>query len=184
MSRLWAVWGAVAVLLSVSSGHAAQDDERLDGLFERLRSTATVEAARPVEAEIWRIWTHAGLERIDSLMNLGIAAMSAGRHAQALQIFDHVVSLAPDFAEGWNKRATVHYLVGDFEASVTDIQRTLTLEPRHFGALSGLGLIYVALGEESEALKAFEKALQIHPHLPAAKAFVPKLRLSVEGRAI
>ncbi len=184
MNRWFAVCGAVAVIMGAGDGQAAQDDERLDGLFERLLSSVTVEDARPVEQEIWRIWTHAGVERVDSLMSLGIAAMSGGHHTHALRIFDHVVSLAPDFAEGWNKRATVHYLIGDFEASIADIQRTLALEPRHFGALSGLGLISLALGEDGAALKAFEKALEIHPYLPAAKEYVPKLRLRLEGRGI
>ena len=184
MCKWLVVWSAVLFILGADAGQAAQDDERLDGLFQELRTSMTMEEARPIEQQIWQIWTHAGVERVDSLMSLGIAAMSVGHHVQALRIFDHVVSLAPDFAEGWNKRATVYYLVGDFGASVGDIQKTLTLEPRHFGALSGLGLIYLALGEDDAALKAFEKALEIHPYIPAAKEYVPKLRQKLEGRGI
>ena len=95
-----------------------------------------------------------------------------------------MVRAAPDFAEAWNKRATVHYLMGNFEASVADIRRTLALEPRHFGALSGMGLIYDAIGNQTAAMKVWEKALEIHPHLPGMKARIQELRAKAKGRAL
>ena len=82
----------------------------------------------------------------------------------------------PDYAEGWNKRATVHYLKGDYSASVIDIERTLALEPRHFGAISGMGLIFMARGDEAGALKAFKEVLKIHPHARGAQFHVEELR--------
>ena len=91
------------------------------------------------------------------------------------------MALEPDFAEAWNKRATVHYLMGDYVASVHDIQQTLALERRHFGALSGLGMIYEAIGRPSAALRSFEAALAINPHLDATRQRIEELRRELEG---
>ena len=107
--------------------------------------------------------------------------MSARRLAEALAAFDRVVELAPDYAEGWNKRATLHYLRGNYVASVDDIERALDLEPRHFGALSGLAMVSLAIGEEERALDAFEAALAIHPHLAGADTHIRNLRKRVRG---
>jgi tetratricopeptide (TPR) repeat protein len=99
-----------------------------------------------------------------------------------IAIFDRVVTTLPDFAEGWNKRATVHYLNEDYTASVIDIERTLVLEPRHFGAISGMGLIFMARGDEAGALRAFEEVLKIHPHARGAKARVEELRKKLRAK--
>jgi tetratricopeptide (TPR) repeat protein len=90
----------------------------------------------------------------------------------------------PSFAEGWNKRATVYYLMGDFKASVGDIEHTLELEPRHFGALSGLGLIYMNMGKDQAALRAFRKTLEINPHLPAIRERADELAKKLKGEPI
>ena len=98
--------------------------------------------------------------------------MGEGRNEEALSAFTRATEAQSDFAEAWNKRATVNYLLGRFQDSVLDIQKTLSLEPRHFGALSGLGLINLAMGHDREALKAFEAALKIHPFMPGAKTHI------------
>ncbi len=171
-----------AVLLSLPFGVAAgQDDARLDQLFAGLKSAPSAGEAEAIEQSIWRLWTHAGIEKVDEEMAAGALAMAVGEYRAALKSFDAVVKMVPDFAEGWNKRATVHYLLGEFDASVGDIERTLALEPRHFGALSGLGLIYLAIGKERAALRVFEGALAIHPHLSGAKARIKRLRRKLEG---
>ena len=171
-----------AVLLSLPSGVAAgQDDARLDQLFARLKAAPSAGEAQTIEQTIWQLWSHAGIEKVDEEMAAGALAMAVGEYRVALKSFNAIVKMAPDFAEGWNKRATVYYLLGEFDASVGDIEHTLALEPRHFGALSGLGLIYLAIGKDRAALRVFKGALAIHPHLPAAKARIKRLRRKLEG---
>ena len=137
----------------------SQTDERLDTIFSRIKTTdSTAEGAALAELT-WEIWLQSDNDNVNELMSKGIEEMSVRNYQAALTAFNKIVEIDPEFAEGWNKRATVYYLMGEYEASISDIQRTLTLEPRHFGALSGLGLISFAIGNESAALNAFEAAL-------------------------
>jgi len=164
--------------------HADQNNPKLNTLFQRLQTTEDTNEALSIEQLIWQIWTERGVVEIDKAMAYGIQAMNAGAFGSSLKIFDQIVSKAPDFAEGWNKRATVYYMLGQFDASVSDIQRTLDLEPRHFGALSGMGLIYNATGNTEAALKVWEKALSIHPHMPGIRAQVKDIKRQLKGKAI
>lgn len=166
----------------VAGARADQRDARLDGLFARLQSTSSGHEAQAIEQRIWRIWSESGDPRIALLLQEGVLAMSQARFGVALERFDRMVAEAPNFAEGWNKRATLHYLMGNYSASVRDIQRTLDLEPRHFGALSGLGLIYDAVEEPSAALRSFEAAVAINPHLPSIEQRIIELRRQLAGR--
>lgn len=160
---------------------ADQNDPRLDSLFDALHAAPTVEEARAVEARIWKLWIRSDVEDVNILMVQGITAMSRGDNDTALAVFDRMVDLAPSFAEGWNKRATVNYLIGDYDASVRDIQQTLLLEERHFGAISGLGLIYLALGDDAAALRAFRQVLDIYPLAPGTREQVDRLAKKVKG---
>ncbi|MGQ0663291.1 MAG: tetratricopeptide repeat protein [Pseudomonadota bacterium] len=173
-----------AVLAFALPAAAGQKDKRLDGLFARLQSTGDMVEAQVIEQTIWQIWTAAGDAPTDTLMGLGLDAMQAGDLAGALLLFDAITAQQPDFAEGWNKRATVLYMLGAMEASAADVGRTLALEPRHFGALAGLGLINTALKREAEALTAFESALKLNPHMPGVKANVEMLRKRQRGAPI
>ena len=157
----------MALLLACSATIATADqtDKRLDALFARLKGTKTPDVARSVTFEIWSIWLHSGDRLSDELMRRGVTAMRAGRHNLALNQFELLVKHEPKFAEGWNKRATVLYVMGKFQSSIEDIKRVLVLEPRHFGALSGLGMCYEALGEEEAARDAYKLALNANPHL-------------------
>ena len=175
---------ALALAASPPDLRADQRDPRLDQLFEELKSAHEDRQASLLEGEIWRIWISAGDPALDRLMGRGIAAMGEGRLDAALDSFDQLVEQAPDFAEAWNKRATVHYLLGDYRASAADIQKTLELEPRHFGALSGLGLIYDALGEPEAALRSFEAALALNPHQAGTRQRVQELRQGLRGDRI
>lgn len=163
---------------------ADQKDARLDALFERLQTTEDPAEAQLVEALIWQFWTESGDPATDSLMQLGLEALQAGNLSGALELFDAVTVQKPDFAEGWNKRATVLYMLGAYEKSKEDVGRVLALEPRHFGALSGLGMIELELNRPDAALAAFERALKLHPHLPGIKARVEALRRQKRDGAI
>jgi tetratricopeptide (TPR) repeat protein len=163
---------------------ADQTDDRLDDLFLQLRSTDDRETGQRVTREIWRIWRHIDDADAYALMGKGVLDMAHRRYKGALRTFNELVQLAPGFAEGWNRRATLLYLMGDYRGSVDDIQRTLALEPRHFGALAGLGLIYMQLDEPQAAEAAFERALQVNPHLPGATGNLERLRQQIRDRVI
>jgi tetratricopeptide (TPR) repeat protein len=171
----------VAVLVSAATAAADQKSPALDGLFQRLKTATSPAEAKTIENRIWDLWHHKGVEAVDRTMALGIVAASQGDLRRSLDYFDRVVQAAPDFAEGWNKRATIYYMMGDYAASVEDIRRTLALEPRHFGALSGMGLIYDALGDAEAAVKVWEKALEIHPHMEGIRNRIRKLRSGAKG---
>jgi tetratricopeptide (TPR) repeat protein len=169
------------LLLIAMPALSAQDDPRLDGLFERLKSTQSADEARVLQNDIWRIWMIADGEEANLLLREGIAAMTAQDFDVAAAIFSKVIEKEPGFAEGWNKRATVRFLTEDYDGSVLDIERTVMLEPRHWGALSGLGQIYVALDRPAAALKAFEAALAINPHLDSVRAAIEILKKQLSG---
>lgn len=172
------------MLLVTGTAAADQTDQRLDRLFATLQKTQQLVDVRTAEDMIWSIWTENDDDIVSSLMSEGLAAMNENRLNMALSMFDEVVVQAPDFAEGWNKRATVHFLLGNLLEAITDVEETLELEPRHFGALSGLGQIYLLLGDETGALSAFEQALVMHPHLDGARSAVDALVPRVRGRAL
>jgi tetratricopeptide (TPR) repeat protein len=181
MVLLWIVTGTPGVI-----GVAAADqlDRRLDGLFDQLQTTSSAAEAAIAQQQIWQIWVESDDAQVNRLMSSGIQAMATQQFAEALDAFDRMVRQAPEFAEGWNKRATVHYLMGNYGASVVDIERTLELEPRHFGALSGLGLIYDAIEEPAAALRSFEAAVAINPHLGGTRQRIEILRKQLQGRPL
>lgn len=198
--RLWRRWAVrfiyggmktavlpFAVALSVALGGAAAPvpavagDLRLERLFHDLRAAPTDAAADPIESEIWSIWLDHPAADVLSWMREGVERLRADSVDDAIACFDRVVAADPDYAEGWNKRANAHYLRGDFTAAVADIRRTLALEPRHFAALAGLGLVYMAVGQPQGALRAFEAALAINPHLALIRDQVDALRRQVAG---
>ena len=177
----------IAVLLAAlglaAPAHADQTDPRLGDLFGQLR-TADSQNAAPLEAAIWHIWLDAGRPDVEALVERGVAAMGGGDQPAALSVFDRVVALAPDYAEGWNKRATVYYLMGRYDESVRDIDRVLALEPRHFGALSGLGLCEVERHHDEAALAAFQRAAAIDPALRGVQDNILALKRQIARQRI
>ncbi len=161
---------AAAVLLALAlagAGPAAADqtDPRLDALFEVLQGDAlSYTEAKGIEARIWRIWMEGDSGSANVLMRDGVQAMREQNLARAEEVFTALIELDPDFAEAWNKRATVRYHRGDYEGALSDVKKTLSLEPRHFGAMSGLGLIYDARDNLDGARKAYKRALELNPH--------------------
>lgn len=168
----------------VPAEEAVPAPDEMDRLFVKLRAARSPEDARAVEAEIWQGWLNSGSATVDLLVERAMTAMQAKAYPLALQLLDSVVELAPDYAEGWNKRATVHFLMKNYGESIGDIQRTLTLENRHFGALSGLGQILNQTGQKEGALDAFRRALRFNPHLRGAQDAIDDLAEEVEGRGI
>ena len=188
-SRLAAMLLAIIVLaiivLPAPSLLADQTDARLPALFTELRTTSEAEKAKIVAAEIWQIWSeHSDNDRLSERLKIGIAQMEAGRLRQAEQIFTTIIDADPAFAEAWNKRATVYFLMGAYDRSKRDIAQTILREPRHFGALSGLGLVETHLGNYEAALNAYEQAIALHPYLENYEEITTALKKLVVGEAI
>ncbi|QGZ34887.1 tetratricopeptide repeat protein [Stappia indica] len=156
----------------------------LDGLFAELAKVTSDEAARPLVGRIQRIWSRSGSPTVDLLMVRAAAAMQAKDYALALDLLDVTVRLAPDFPEAWNRRATVNYLREDFGRSMVDIERVLALEPRHWGAMSGLGIILRRIGRDDEALETFRQVLKIHPVSENARKAVEDMEKAAAGSPI
>lgn len=182
----WTVWAAFIVVAAFAAApaRAAQNDPRLPPLFVALKTTQSPGWAKAIEDEIAHIWAESPDPETQQLMEKGLTAMAEDEDQAALKAFDAVVAHAGDFAEGYNKRATVEYLLGDYQASLTDIARTLQLEPRHFGALAGLGEVELALGDKASALKAFAAALAIDPHLEDVADTVAQLKKELAGKPV
>jgi tetratricopeptide (TPR) repeat protein len=174
---------AVGAAPESPEAEAAQRLQRLDDLFASL-SNAEESSWERVEQEIWGQWSRSGSESMDLLLSLATKAMDERDLGRALKFLNDLVRLAPGFAEGWNKRATVYYLQGEYGHSIADIQRVLALEPRHFGAISGLGIILERLGDKDGALKAFRYGLEVHPNLRGAREAVERLAPDVDGREL
>jgi tetratricopeptide (TPR) repeat protein len=177
-------FGLFLLLAAPISVTADQRDARLDDLFARLQKPDDAVPTKLVEAQIWNIWLKSESDTVNLLMHQGIAAMSNGDNATAYDAFSSITDLAPDFSEGWNKRATVLYIIGQYQQSAADCLRVLELEPRHFGALSGLGLIFTALDEPEKALDAYERVLEVYPTNGYAKAQAKALRKQLKGEKI
>jgi tetratricopeptide (TPR) repeat protein len=156
----------------------------LDFLFGALKAAPDEASAKHVEARIWAIWLQTPSDTVSLLMTRAKAAMEAQNSDVALKLLDSVVKLRPDYVEGWNRRATLYYLRNDYAHSLADIEQVLAREPRHFGALAGLGMIMQDLGDEKRALDAFRKALAVNPHLEKVPELVKTLTEKVEGRDI
>ena len=175
------VLASTALLFNASVALSDQKDKRLPELFNDLKQSASHGAAQVVEKKIWEIWTSHKIPQIEVLMDRGIKLLNSNNLDEAMVVFNSLLDQAPDFSEAWNKRATIYFLMGDFEKSMQDIQSTLALEPRHFGAISGLGLIFNALERPENALKAFRRVQEIYPLSRSAKSFILKLNKTIPG---
>ncbi len=139
-----------------------------DEALAALRGDDPAHAAR-AEAALWEMWCRSDIPDVDVLLRDGIAAMERQDLREAEACFARIIGQAPQFVEGWNKRATVRFLAENFEGSIADCRETLARNPHHFGALSGQGLCHLALGQYREAAVLFRRALAVHPHLTGAR---------------
>ena len=164
---------------------ADQTDIRLPALFEKLHATSDRVTAEAIADQIWAIWSeHGDDERLSQNLLLGTAQMNAGSLRAAEETFTTIIDTDPAFAEAWNKRATVYFLMGAFAQSKRDIAQTIIREPRHFGALSGLGLVETHLGNYAAALKAYEQAAALHPYLEGYEEITTALKKLAAGDPI
>jgi tetratricopeptide (TPR) repeat protein len=158
--------------------------KNLDFLFGALKAAPDEASAKHVEARIWAIWIQTPSDTAALLMARAKTAVDGQKIDVAIKLLDSVVKLRPDYIEAWNRRATLYYMKNDYARSLADIREVLTREPRHFGALAGLGMIMQEVGDEKRALEAYRKALAINPHLDKIPDQVKALTEKVEGRDI
>jgi tetratricopeptide (TPR) repeat protein len=156
----------------------------LDELFHRLQTSNDPQEARGIAGVIERFWLHSGSDTADLLMERAIVAMQVKEFDLALTLLGRIIELEPSWAEAWNKRATLRFEMDDLNGSMEDIQKVLSLEPRHFGALSGMGMILQREGLEKRALQAFRRLLEIYPAMESVREITDKLAIQVEGRGI
>lgn len=179
IQRLNAAFAAVVI---VTSGAFAQGAD-VDELLERLKDpeTSNWEA---VEQRVYEAWSQSGSPAMDLLLTRGRDALEAEEFAEAIEHFTALTDHAPEFAEGWNGRATAYFLADMYGPSIADVRVTLSLNPQHFGALAGLGLMMSELGYTEFALEAYKQAQSIHPHRPNINEAVERLEQELEGEAL
>jgi len=158
--------------------------QTLDLLFKQLATAKDEETAKGISGTIEHIWAHSESDTANLLMERGSASLIAGHYPLALSLFDKLVALKPKWAEAWNKRATARFRADDLEGAMADIDQVLKLEPRHYGALAGMGLILQKSNLNKQALDIFRKALALNPKQPELRKLIENLTLEVEGRDI
>jgi tetratricopeptide (TPR) repeat protein len=173
--------GPPSALPRTQHGDRAQN---LDRLFEALKVAPDEDSAKYVENRIWAIWLASSSDTANLLMSRAKTAVDSKDYDLAIKLLNAVIDIKPDFVEAWNRRATVYYTQKDFGRALADIHEVLAREPRHFGALSGLGIILQELGDDKRALEVFRRALAIHPHLERVPDLVKKLTDQIDGRDI
>ncbi|MGB1919705.1 MAG: tetratricopeptide repeat protein [Candidatus Puniceispirillales bacterium] len=179
----------VFMLASPFSVNAAtvtsQNDETLQQLFSNLQQADNGETANDIALKIWDRWmSTSGDTATDELMDRGVYYMQTGNLQVAEDVFSNIIEKHPEYAEAWNKRATVRFLRSNWSGSADDIAQVLAIEPNHFGALSGLAMIRLHQGEYSSALSIYERVLEIHPFSPDAITYIPKLQDMLKGTAL
>jgi len=154
---------SISLLFASKAALADQNDPRLSNLFKKLNETENQDEIRDLISDIWNIWYEVDDPKVIEYFEKGIQAMNLRNYPLAIRFFNNLIEEDPNFAEGWNKRATVHFMMGNFDQSMQDIIKTLELEPRHFGALDGMGLIFIHLGQFKQAIDVYDKMLEIFP---------------------
>jgi Flp pilus assembly protein TadD len=185
--RVHRLLGALLVLLLAGLGHpgfADQKDPRLDDLFKALKASHSPIRARRIETAIWHVWTQHANPQIAGAMTRGMNLMESGQLAAAETLFTALIDRDPQFAEAWNKRATIRFYRGNDVGARQDIAMVMRLEPRHFGALSGLGMIHMRAGDDAAALNAYQAARRVNPHLENIDGLIQQLTAKLRGRAI
>ncbi|MCY3768052.1 MAG: tetratricopeptide repeat protein [Gammaproteobacteria bacterium] len=163
---------------------ADQNNPELERLFDSLHHTDNPTEAAAITQKIWENWYQTDNQRVEKLMALGDLSMRRGKLSDAVDFFSEIIELQPDYAEGWNRRATAYYMLGEYQLSTNDVAQTLQREPRHFGALSGQGMIYMQLQEKERALEFYEKALEVNPHMSGVQQNIRMIRELIQDEVI
>ena len=171
-------------LIATHPSFADQTSTELDNLFDDLKTAQNSEVAQPIAQQIWSIWSKSEDQIIDDLMAQAMNEVGNGNLSLGRDIFDEITERSPNFAEGWNKLATVNYMMGDIESSLKNIEETLKLEPRHFGSISGRGLCYLKQRRWQSALIEFKAALDVHPWMLDARRNLKLLEDNMENHSI
>ena len=191
LTTIWAV--LIAVPAAAQEGGLPQPPEKLpkiqrgqdiEFLFGALKAAPDAETAKAVEGRIWALWMISPSDTANLLMTRVRTAVAVKNLDLAVTLLDSIVTLRPDYLEAWNRRATINYMRKDYGRSLDDIRQVLAREPRHFGALAGLGLIMQELGEDKRALEVYRKAIEINPYLPRIPDLIKSLGEKVDGRDI
>ena len=173
------------IFLFSSSLFADDNKKEIDKLFIQLKKTTDYENSKAIESKIWEIWTtHPSEDSLTALMADGSLYMSQNKLETAYETFTQTIKLDPNWAEAWNKRATVLYLMGKYELSQADIDKVLELEKRHFGALSGQGLVQTALNNYQKAIDSYIEAHKVHPNMKSPLIMIEKLQLQIKKESI
>ena len=160
-------------------------DINLDQLFYQLKKSSNASLAFEIEMKNWSIWsTHPTQEKLTKLLANGSDLMSKGEWKKSYKVFSTIIDVAPDWVEGWNKRATVLYLMGRYQDSLKDIDEVLKRERRHFGALSGQGLVHLELKNYEKAIESYEAVQKIYPLISSAKIMIPQLKKLIKDESI
>jgi tetratricopeptide (TPR) repeat protein len=181
--KLFVVASCLIIFHISENSHAFAQSSTLDDLFEQLQQPEVKNIER-VERNIWREWRNSGSDSVDYLLERGMDAMSVGDFKTAVDHFTAAIDHAPDFAEAWNMRATAYFNLERFGPSVSDIEETLRLNPRHFGALGGFAMILEETHRPKQAMEVYNRLLKVHPHNESAKQAVARLSELLQGTAL
>ncbi len=183
MRRVLQLMALILVCGSAPSG-SDQNNPELDELFRLLHEVTSPAEASVLTRQIWQNWYQSDNREIEALMQRGEISLRRGKLEQAIEIYSRVIDIDPGFAEGWNRRATAYYMMGELQSSTEDVVETLKLEPRHFGALSGQGMIYTQLRKIDLALEYYERALEVNPHMTGVRISIEAIRKYLEKEVI
>ena len=170
----------LAVLFLVGVAHAEPSDE----MFEKLRNAPSDSEANDVAMDIWASWLESGSPTVDVIMERGVDAQTAGDFETARAFYDRAILIKPDYAEAWNRRASIFMMSENYPEALRDLNETLRLEPRHFGAWSGLGMMFESMGSPRYALEAYREAINIHPRMQQALVAEKRLSKLAEGQGL
>jgi tetratricopeptide (TPR) repeat protein len=176
--------GSSAEMPRKARGVVRPNRNSLDFLFQALKAAPDATIAKAVEDRIWAIWLHSKSDTCNLLMTRVKGAVDGQDLDLALELLGKIIEINPNYTEAWNRRATIYYMQKDFGRAMADLRQVLTREPRHFGAMSGLGMILQDVGDEKHALDVYRRALAIHPYLPRIPDLIKTLTEKVEGRDI